>query len=399
MFDALKVRDFRLYWLGMFVSLIGTWVQQMAQSWLVYQLTNSAFLLGLVGFFSAVPIFLLSLFGGVVADRASKRTLLIFTQVTFMTLAFFLGFLTQFRLIRVWQVMLIALLNGAVMAFDAPARQAVVLELVNRRYLLNAIALNSAAFNGARMLGPVLAGLLISIIGIAGCFYLNGLSFIAIIAALVFIRGPRRETGYNGKALIEDLREGLNYIKANRQVLILLIMSAVPSLFGMSYMLLAPIFAKEVFKLGASGLGYLMSAAGIGALLASLALAGYSGLRKRGRFLIASSLLFSVALTAFAFSTSFIFSLTLLGMIGFGSVASAATINTLLQTIIQDEFRGRVMSAFLLTFTGTMPFGNLFAGSLAHFFGVRMAVAIGGFICLGFSLFVTFFRPGVRRIQ
>jgi len=286
--------------MGMLISLIGTWIQYVAQSWLVFQLTSSTFLLGLVGFLSSIPVFLLSLFGGVVADRMNKRSILIFTQSAFMCLAFILAILTHMKLITPGEIMLIALLSGVVMAFDAPTRQAVVVELVGKQYLLNAIALNSAAFNSARIIGPALAGILIAIIGMGGCFYINGISFLAVIIALFLIKlnnGPKREA----KTKIgKDILEGLRFIKNNRTILILITMVGVTSLFGISYVILMPVFSNDILKVGVKGLGMLMSAAGCGALIAALLLARLGDFKYKGKFLISSTIIFSLSLVLFS---------------------------------------------------------------------------------------------------
>ena len=382
----------------MFVSLIGTWVQVVAQSWLVFQLTNSVFLLGLVGFLSSIPIFLFSLFGGVVADRMNKKNILLFTQNAFMLLAFLLAILTQMRLITPAQIMLIALLNGIVMAFDAPCRQAVVAELVGKQHLLNAIALNSAAFNSARLIGPALAGVLIAGIGMSGCFYINGISFLAVIIALLLINinnGPKR---HNKAFLIKDIKDGLKFIKDNRIILILISMVGITSLFGVSYVILMPVFAKDVLNVGVKGLGLLMSSAGFGALIAALILARLGDFKYKGKLLISSSIIFSISLVLFSLSKTYFISLITLILIGGASVTAIGIVNTLLQTLVPDEFRGRAMSAFMLTFAGFMPFGNLLAGSLAHIWGVSITVMISGIICTVFFIIINILYPAIRNI-
>lgn len=398
MFSALKVKNFRLYWLGMLISLIGTWVQVVAQSWLMFQLTNSVFLLGLVGFLSSIPIFLLSLFAGVLADRMNKKNILLFTQNIFMLLAFLLALLTQMKLITPSQIMLIALLNGIVMAFDAPARQAVIADLVGKEHLLNAIALNSAAFNSARIIGPALAGIFIASIGMSGCFYINGISFLAVIIALLLINinnGPRRNIG---TVLIKDLSDGLRFIKDNRIILILITMVGITSLFGISYVILMPVFANDVLNVGAKGLGLLMSSAGFGALIAALILARLGDFKYKGKLLISSSIIFSISLVLFSLSKTYLLSLITLMLIGGASVTATGLINTLLQTKVADEFRGRAMSAFMLTFAGFMPFGNLLAGTLAHIWGVSLTVLLGGITCTVFFITINILYPQIRNI-
>ncbi len=382
----------------MFISLIGTWIQSVAQSWLVFQLTNSAFLLGLVGFLGAIPVFALSLFGGVVADRVNKKTILLVTQHAFMALAFILALLTHLKIITPAQIMLIAVLNGAVMAFDAPCRQSVVVELVGKQHLMNAIALNSAAFNSARIIGPAIAGILIAAIGMSGCFYINGVSFLAVIIALWAIQMNGAPRSGARTVFLEDLAEGLRFIKHNRTILVLISMVGVTSLFGISYVILMPLFAQHILRVGVKGLGALMSAAGVGALCAALLLARLGDLKRKGRFLMFSAGIFSVSLVFFALSKIYVLSLAALVCVGWASVTAISLINTLLQTLSPDEFRGRLMSAFMFTFAGIMPFGSLLAGSLSHALGVSLTVAIGGCVCGVFFLLVNILYPDIRRI-
>jgi MFS family permease len=398
MFSSLKIKDFRIYWLGMFISLIGTWIQTVAQSWLVFELTNSAFLLGLVGFLGSIPLFLLSLFGGVVADRMNKRIILIFTQTAFMVLAFVLAALTQARLITPFQIMLIAVLNGMVMAFDGPSRQAMVVELVGKEHVLNAIALNSIAFNSSRIIGPAFAGILVAAIGMSGCFYINGISFLAVIIALFLIRIKGIPKNDKNNSAIKDFKEGLKFIKNNRIILILIIMVGFISLFGISYAILMPIFARDVLEVGVKGLGFLMSSAGVGALIAAFILARLGDFKYKGKFLILSSLVFSFSLTLFSLSRVYLFSLIALVLMGGASVSAIALINTLLQTSVSNEFRGRVMSAFMFTFAGIMPFGNLIAGSLTHAWGVSFTVMLSGIICTAFFIIINIMYPEIRKI-
>ena len=398
MFSSLKIRNFRLYWLGMLISLIGTWIQSIAQSWLVFELTGSAFLLGVVGFLNTIPIFLLSLFGGVVADRTNKKSILLFTQHTFMVLAFILAVLTQMKLITPVQIMIIALLNGVVMAFDAPSRQAVVVELVGKTHLLNAIALNSAAFNSARIIGPALAGMLIAVVGMSGCFYINGISFLPVIAALLLIKvdiEPKHKIKSN---VMKDLFEGLNFIKNNPTILILITMVGIMSLFGVSYLILMPVFAQDVLAVGIKGFGVLMSAAGLGALAAALILARLSDFKDKGKLLFFSTIIFCISLLMFSLSRVYEFSLVALVFIGWSSVTATSLINTVLQIIVPDNFRGRIMSVFMFTFAGVMPFGNLFAGSLTQVIGASLTVLISALICSIFFAIINLAYPKIRQL-
>lgn len=399
MFSSLKVKNFRLYWLGMFVSLTGTWIQSIALSWLIFHLTNSVLLLGLVGFLGLMPIFFLSFIGGVIADRVDKRKILLFTQNAFMLLAFALAILMQLKLITPAQIMLISVLNGIVMAFDAPARQAVVVELAGKEHLLNAIALNSAAFNSARVIGPALASLLILSVGMFGCFYVNGISFIAVIIALLLIKNNGVSKTNNNKGdVFKDLTKGVRFIINNRIVLVLIILVGVNSLFGIPYVILMPVFANDVLKVGVKGLGMLMSSSGLGALLAALTLARLGNFKQRGKLMIFSFIVFSIALIAFSLSKIYVLSLAILFVLGWTTVMALSLVNNSLQLLVPDEFRGRVMSAFMFTFAGIMPFGNLLAGVMSQTWGVSLAVTLSGIICLTFFLAVSVRFPQIRRV-
>ncbi len=389
MFSSLKIKYFRIYWLGMFVSLIGTWIQSIALSWLIFQLTNSAFLLGVVGFLSSIPIFVLSLFGGVLADRINKRNILIFTQIAFMLLAFLLAVLTQFKIITTHQIMVIALLNGIIMAFDAPTRQSIVVELAGREHLFNAIALNSVAFNSSRIIGPAIAGILVSVIGMSACFYLNGISFLAVIIALFYIK-YRKGLTQNNNSAFKDLKEGLIFISGHRLILALISMVAAVSLFGISYVILMPVFVNDVLHIGVKGLGILMSSTGLGALIGALSLARLGDFKYKGRFLISSVFLFSLSLIVFSLSKSYSLAIFILVFIGCTSVIPIALINTLIQVNVPDKFRGRVMSIFMITFAGMMPFGNLISGALAQGLGVSMALFLCGSTCLVLFTLINF---------
>jgi MFS family permease len=399
MFSSLNVRSFRVYWLGMLVSLIGTWIQQVALSWLVFELTNSVLLLGIVGFLGSIPILVLSLFGGILADRLNKRNILITTQVIFMCLAFTLAILTQLKLITPYQIMAIAVLNGVVMAFDAPARQSIVIELVGKANLFNAIALNSVAFNSSRIIGPALAGILVAGIGMSGCFYINGISFLAVIVALYSIRTGHLHIPVKSQGAFRDLIDGLNFIRNNRLILALIGIVGVVSLFGVAHVVLMPVFANDILNVGIKGLGVLMSAAGAGALFGALILARLGDFKYKGKLLISSAMAFSLSLVVFSLSKNYFLSIFALILVGFSSVTAIALVNTLLQTKVEDRFRGRVMSVFMITFAGMMPFGNLIAGGLAHTMGVSFAVMFGGIICALFFTAVSFLFPSIAKIN
>jgi len=380
-FSALHYRDFRLFWFGQLISLSGTWMQSVAQGWLVYSLTKSPFYLGLVAAAGSLPILLFTLAGGIVADRFRKRNLLLITQALSIIPALVLGILTDFNLIAVWHVALMATLLGTVNAFDIPARQSFFIELVGRDNLMNAIALNSAAFNGARMIGPVIAGMTIAYIGLPSCFYLNALSFIAVIIALskINIRGEIKESS-NG--FIRDFTEGIQFVKSKPEIYRIILLIAVFSLLGIPYITFLPVFAVEVFRTGPKGLGFLVSAAGTGALTAALSLAFKGDIKEKNRFMSISALCFSFSLFAFSLSKNFYLSIVILIFIGWGIVSFLATANSFIQLSVPDNLRGRAMSVYALVFLGTAPLGNSLLGVLANSFGTTRAVSISAIFCI-----------------
>jgi MFS family permease len=393
-FRSLRHRNFRLFWFGQMISLIGTWMQSVAQGWMVLRLSNSPFLLGVVSAFAGLPVLFLSLPAGVLADRIKKRKFLIFTQAGAMVLALILSFLAFTGLVKVWHVMLLALGLGLVNAFDAPTRQAFVKEMVGKEDLLNAIALNSFVFNSARVLGPALAGILISLVGEAGCFFVNGLSYIAVIAGLSLMRMKDVVFQSKNSSFLVSFKEGISYMIGNKRALALILMVSTMSIFGFSYAVLMPVFARNILKAGASGLGFLMSAVGIGAISAGLGLASRKTEEKL-KYMQAGIVVFFFSLFLFSFSKSLFFSLIFLVGTGWGMISLVATCNTLLQEIIPDQLRGRVMSFYTMMFMGTMPIGSFLAGTLGQTLGVIWAVRIGGLFCVGISLFL--FRKFIQR--
>ena len=382
----------------MLVSLVGSWIQITAQSWLIFNLTRSAFLLGVVGFLSSIPVFFLSLFGGLLADRKNKKNILIWTQTAFMALAFILAVLTQLKLITPGQIMLIAFLNGIVMAFDAPSRQAVVAELVDSRHLMNAIALNSAAFNSARMIGPAFAGVLVAAVGMSGCFYINGISFLAVIAALLVINLIAVPRNIPSGRPFKDLHEAVIFIKNNRAIFLLIIQVCVVSLFGISYVILMPIFSDNILHVGVRGLGFLTGSSGAGALIGALILARLGDFKYKGRLLVFSSVAFSFSLIVFGMSKMYWLSFAVLFFTGGFSVLALALSNTLLQIKVPHALRGRLMSFFLLTFAGVMPFGNLIAGSIAQVWGAGFVVTASGVVCASIFIIINIIYPDIREI-
>jgi len=382
-FAAFRHRNYRLFFAGQLVSLIGTWMQQMALAWLVYQLTNSALLLGLIGGVGSLPMASFALLGGAVADRVSKRRILLVTQSAAMLLAFVLAGLTGAGWIRAWHVAVLAALSGTTMAFDMPARQALVVEMVGKEDLMNAIALNSSIFNSARIVGPAIAGVLVARLGVPWCFFINGLSFLAVILGLALMRFQPREKAKRSGGVAHDALEGLRYVRTNRTVLDLAALLAVFSVFGWSYNVLMPVFARDILRAGAPGLGYLMTSGGIGALVGALLVASLGQYQHRERVLFGGGLLLSAATAGFAFSRTLHLSMVMLALAGLGGIAVMSVANTLIQISVPDQMRGRVMGVWALVFSGSAPLGSLQAGTLAQYLGAPVAVVIGSAITLG----------------
>ena len=395
---SLRYRDFRLYWGGQLVSLIGTWMQIVAQSWLVLELSNSPFILGVLSALQFLPILLLSILGGVVADRLPKRQLLLGTQAVSMFLAFVLAVLTQTGVVRIIHVLILAVLTGVVNAFDMPTRQAFVAELVEPGDLQNAIALNSAAFNGARLVGPAVAGIAIGVIGLAGAFYINGLSFLAALGGLGAMQAGRRPLcrGQEVGSVGEDLREGLAYVGHVRLVWLIVFLVAVVGTFGMNLAVLVPVLARDALGLNATGFGFLAAASGFGSLVAAILLAL---LRRTPGFwaLLVAAALLGLLEVALAPVRQFFLAAVFLGAIGFVMVFFTTLANIILQMTTPDALRGRVMSVYATVFAGTTPLGSLFAGGLAQAEGVGFPFALGGLISVGAALVGLALGPHSRQ--
>ncbi len=381
-FRALRHRNFVLYWSGQLVSLVGTWMQTVAQGWLVLRLSNSPFYLGFVGFCAFVPILLFTLLGGVVADRVARRRALLLTQTLSMLLAFALAALTWTGVVQVWHVALLAFALGTVNAFDMPLRQSFLFELVGRDDLPNAIALNSIAFNSARLIGPALAGLVLAAYGETACFTLNALSFVAALVGLTLIRVGRVAPGPTDRSWARGILDGISFAWRTPQVRVILLMVAVSSTFGMQYSVLMPAIARDVLGGDQRTLGFLVGSAGAGAILGALFVAGRASARRAGRTVGTAAALFGASLVAFAFSRSFWLSAGILLLIGGAMIVQMATSNTFLQLTAPHALRGRVVSVYTLMFVGMAPFGSLLSGLVAKFAGTPAAVGIGGAICL-----------------
>ena len=379
---ALGHRNFRLFFMGQSVSLVGTWMQRVAVGWLVYRLTDSAFLLGVVGFSAQIPAFVLAPFAGVLADRWNRHGLLILTQVLAMVQAFILAYLVLTETVVIWEIIVLSLVLGVVTAFDIPVRQSFMIEMIEEKADLgNAIALNSSMVNGARLLGPSVAGLLIATVGEGMCFLINGLSYLAVIASLLLMRIVQKNFRAQSRAW-HDLKEGLTYVYRFEPIRAIILLLALMSLMGMPYIVLMPVFARDVLHGGPSALGFLMGGSGVGALAGALYLASRRGVLGLGKMIPIGAAVFGLGLISFALSRNFIWSLILLTAVGFGQMIQLATSNTLLQTMVDDDRRGRVMGFFTVAFVGMSPLGSLLAGALASVIGAPWTLFIGGAVCL-----------------
>ena len=392
---ALSSRNYRLFAAGQLTSLIGTWMQTVAQSWLVYRLTDSAVLLGLIGFASQVPVFAFSPLGGVIADHFDRRRVLLVTQASMMVLALLLAAVTLSGRVEVWHIFTLAALLGVANAFDIPARQAFVVSLVDRDALSNAIALNSSMFNGARLLGPAVAGAVVASVGEGLCFLINGVSYIGVMMALANIRAhpvPMRST----VSAWERVVEGFTFSWRTPPVRALLSLVGLISLMGMPYAILMPIFADRVLGGGPSSYGLLMSASGLGALGGAATLATRTTLKGLGRWIAISACGFGVSLLLFSTSRTLWLSAALLVPAGFSMMLLMAASNTLIQAMVPDRLRGRVMSVYSMMFMGMAPIGALMAGVLAEPVGAPATVAIGGVICIGGGVLFWMRLPDLR---
>ena len=396
---ALNSRNYRLFFGGQGISLIGTWLTRIATSWLVYRLTNSAFLLGLVGFAGQIPSFLLSPLAGVLVDRWNRHRILVITQILSMLQSLALAVLALSGIIAVWHILVLSIFQGLINAFDIPARQSFVVQMVEKKEdLPNAIALNSAIFNSARLLGPSIGGILIATVGEGICFLIDGISYLAVIASLLAMRIPKYRVISKGRPLMEELKEGITYALNFPPIRSILLLLGLISLAGIPYTVLMPVFAKDVLKGGPHTLGYLMAASGTGALAGAIFLATRKSVQGLGKLIAWSAGIFGVGLVIFSFSEVLWFSLLLMIITGFGMITEMASSNTVLQTIVEDDKRGRVMSFYAMAFMGMVPIGSLVAGSLASEIGAQYTVMIGGISCLVGSVWFARKLPYLRKI-
>lgn len=398
---ALQHRNFQLFFSGQLISLIGTWMDQVAESWLVYRLTGSSLLLGTVAFAGQIPVFLLAPIGGAVADRFNRRTILVITQSSMMVLALVLATLTLTHVVQVWHVVLLATLMGMVNAFDIPARQAFIVDMVAREDLINAIALNSSMFNGARVIGPAIAGIVVALVGEGWCFFANGVSFIAVIAGLLMMKNLRPRLAIEGSAL-QNIIEGFRFVAQTGPIRALMLLLGLVSFTAMPYAVLMPIFADQILHGGATALGVLMGASGLGALGGAVTLAMRKSVRGLGKWIAIACSSFGVFLVLFAYSRFKWLSVALLIPTGFSVMLQMASSNTLIQSMVPDRLRGRVMAVYSMMFMGMAPLGALLAGSVAHGIGAPLTVALGGLISIGggviFGMRWSAHRPVAREL-
>lgn len=398
-FRSLQYRNYRLFFTGQSISLIGTWMQRIAMPWLVYHMTGSALLLGVVGFAGQIPTLILSPVAGVLTDRWSKYRVLLITQIVSLVQASILAVLCLAGVIQIWEIIVLSVILGCTNAFDVPARHSFVIDMVeNKEDLGNAIALNSLMFNGARLIGPSIAGVMLASTSEGVCFLLNAISYIFVIISLMMMRLHITQTHKKEERILKELSEGLRYTFGFEPIKHLLILLSISSLMGMSYSVLMPVFAKEVLHGGSHTYGFLMGAAGFGALMGALFLASRKSVLKLGRIVPASAILFGTALLGLSFSRLFPVSLVLMIFIGLGMMMQAAASNTILQTITDDDKRGRVMGFYSMSIMGTAPFGSLIAGGLAKLIGTPWTIFGGGFVTIIGALFFLRKLPELRTL-
>ncbi|HEY3277062.1 MAG TPA: MFS transporter [Syntrophorhabdaceae bacterium] len=395
---ALKNRNYRLFFGGQGISLIGTWMQNIAMSWLIYRLTGSPFYLGLVGFTGQVPTFLFASFAGVLADRFNRRRLLILTQTLSMVPALLLAGLAFSGRVEPWHIVALSIFLGCVNAFDIPIRQSFFVEIVeSKRDLGNAIAMNSFIFNSARLVGPSIAGILIGLIGESICFLINGLSFFAVIFALVRMRVPRKKKRFDHPPVLQGMREGFTYAFGFLPIKYIILFVALISFVGIPYFVLLPIFAKDVLHGGPSTLGFLMGAAGAGALTGALYLALRKTVLGLGKLIVITAPLFGISLIAFSLSRNVTLSMALMFMAGLSMLVEITSCNTIVQTIVDEDKRGRVVSLFATAYIGVTPFGNLLAGIMADKIGAPYTLMIMGLLCIAGAILFTIHLPSIRK--
>jgi len=396
---ALRSQNYRLFFAGQGISLIGSWMTQVATIWLVYNLSDSPWMLGVVGFTSQIPTLILLPFAGVLIDRWNRHRVIVATQILAMVQSLALAFLALTGVINIWQILILSFCQGAINAFDAPARQAFVPELVEKKEdLANAIAINASMFNGARLIGPAIAGLLIATVGPSYCFLIDGISYIAVIAGLLAMQiKPRKIAATNTKPL-QRLKEGFVYAFGFPPIRAILLLLALVSFAGMSHTVLVPIFATKILHGGAQTLGFLMAASGVGAFAGAIYLISRTSIVGLGKWIAISPTIMGFGLIGFGLSRVLWLSLIMMLFVGFGFIIQFAGGNTFLQTIVEDDKRGRVMSIYTMAFFGVTPFGNLLAGGFANYIGAPNTVIIGGIVCVLGSIVFTKQLPALKNL-
>ncbi|MGO8848069.1 MAG: MFS transporter [Syntrophobacteraceae bacterium] len=397
---ALKDRNFRLFFMGQGISVIGTWMTRMATSWLVYRLTGSALLLGIVGFASQIVPFILQPLAGAWVERMDRQKLLIWTQVAAAIQSFMLAALTLSHIVTIWEVIALSALQGLVNAFDVPGRHSFFIQMIrDRNDLGNAIALNSTMVNGARLLGPALAGVTIGLVGEGGCFLIDGISYVAVVASLLMMKIKPVEVAHTADNLFRQMREGWDYVRSFSPIRTILVLFSIVSLMGYPYMVLLPIFAGQVFHGGPYTLGWLTAASGSGALISALSLAFRKSVVGLTRMIQMSSGILGLALVLFGLSHQFALSLLLMGFAGFGMMQSASASNTIMQTLVPEDKRARVISYYAMAYFGSAPIGSLLAGALAQRIGASNTIIITGTFCLLGSLWFSLQMPQIRTVM
>lgn len=398
-FTALQHRNYRLYFIGQLVSLAGTWMQSIAQGWLVYQISQSEFSLGLVGFASAIPMLVVSPWGGVLADVLPKRTLLVITQTCAMISAFILALLTFTGTVQVWHIITLAAFSGLINAFDAPARQSFVVDLVERGNLTNAIAMNAMMFNGARVIGPAIGGVILATLGAGWCFLLNGFSFLAVISSLLLMSLSQPTTPPRISQPFQQLKEGIRYTAGQREILGVLALAGIFGVFGMSYSSQLPAYVDQVYHAGASGYGIISAVVGLGAVSGAFLVAQFHDRIQRGPLLFYGNLSYALLLFVFSFTPYFPLALVLAFGLGVCFMLQMNNMNSLLQLRVADQMRGRVMSLYTLTFFGLSPFGSLLVGTLAEHWSLTGTVTLVAVITGVLSMLVFIRIPELRKLS
>lgn len=399
MFQPLKVKEFRAYWIGQVVSLSGTWMQHIAQGWLVYVLTKSAFYLGFVSFLSTFPMFIFTLFGGVIADKYSRKKILVLTQIFSLFPAAFLGILIQLDLVQIWHVAIASLILGIASSFDMPARQAFITEIVSKEMITSAVAMQSMSFNIARIIGPFLAGLIVTHLNFHMCFYLNALSFIPLIIILLKISEKNIPSNLENSSVKDFFKEGLTFLLNNKKILYTICAVGIFTIFGVSFIPILPIIAKEILGKGVEGYSMIVSSIGIGSLAAGTLIAMRKDIKEKEKHIFRASLTLPIGLFGVALSTDFYFTIFFSFLLGFSFVNFFTISNSFIQHQTEQRLRGRIMSFFAFVFLGFTPFGNILMGILVDRFGTKIIISFCAVVCLLSAIVLFKILPLSKKIK